>query len=133
MREKDHYIFPAIMFNDNDFIGVEFPDLPGCLTFGENVDEALRMAKDALGGHLLTMEDIKRPIPQPTPFDKVKFKKGQTIMLVDVYLSLLREDEKNKAVRKTVTLPNWLNIAAMNAKINFSNVLQEALKSRLGL
>jgi len=133
MRKNDHYIFPAILFNDDNFIGVEFPDLPGCVTFGKDVDEALQMAKDALGGHLLTMEDVERPIPQSTPFDKVKSKKGQTVVLVDVYLSLLRDEEKNKAVKKTVTLPNWLNIAATNANINFSNALQEALKSRLGL
>ena len=133
MRRDDHYIFPAILFNDDDFIGVEFPDLAGCVTFGNDVDEALRRAKDALGGHLLTMEDMNRPIPSPTPLDKISSKKGRIAVLVDVYLSLLREEEKNKAVKKTVTLPNWLNIAASNANVNFSNVLQEALKSRLGL
>ena len=100
MSKDDHHIFPAILFNDNNFIGVEFPDLPGCVTFGENVDEALQMAKDALSGHLLTMKDINCPIPEPTPFDKVKSETGQTIVLVDVYLSLVLDElEAAKADR----------------------------------
>jgi predicted RNase H-like HicB family nuclease len=133
MNKNDHYVFPAILYKDDNVTGVEFPDLPGCLTFGNNTSEALIMAKDALGGHLLTMEDINESIPLPTPFDEIKTKEGQAVFLVDVYLSILRDEEKNKSVKKTVTLPNWLNIAALNANVNFSSILQEALKSRLGL
>jgi predicted RNase H-like HicB family nuclease len=133
MEKRDHYIFPAIFYNDENAISVVFPDLPGCLTFGNDMDEAVRMAKDALGGHLLTIEDTKEPIPEPTPFNRVKTQAGQAVFLVDAYLSILRDEERNKSVKKTVTLPNWLNITAMNANINFSSVLQEALKQRLGL
>jgi predicted RNase H-like HicB family nuclease len=133
MNKNGHYIFPAILYKDDNAIGVEFPDLSGCLTCGSDTNEALVMAKDALGGYLLTMEDIKEPIPNPTPFNEVKAQEGQAIFLVDVYLSILRDEDKNKSVKKTVTLPNWLNIAALNANVNFSSILQEALKSRLGL
>ncbi|MDR3075808.1 MAG: type II toxin-antitoxin system HicB family antitoxin [Synergistaceae bacterium] len=133
MAANDHYIFPAVFYNDEGAISVEFPDLPGCLTFGDDMNDAVSMAKDALGGYLLTMQDIHGTIPQPTPFNEVKLHEGQAVFLVEVYLSILRDEEKNKSVKKTVTLPNWLNVAAMDANVNFSSVLQEALRSRLGV
>jgi predicted RNase H-like HicB family nuclease len=133
MEKNGHYIFPAIFYKDENAIGVEFPDLPGCVTFGDDMNDAVKMAKEAMGGYLLTLEDIKKAIPKPTPLSEVETQKGQAVFLVEVYLSVLRDEERNKSVKKTVTLPNWLNIAAMNADVNFSSVLQEALKERLSL
>jgi predicted RNase H-like HicB family nuclease len=133
VNKKDHYIFPSIFFEDGGFIGVRFPDLPGCNTFGKNETEALRMARDALGGHLLCMGDTKEPIPVPTPFSQIKAGNGEAIVFVEVWLSVLRDEEKNKAVNKTITLPNWLNKKAIEAQINFSSTLQDALRQKLGL
>ena len=133
MKKKDRYVFPAILFQDEDEIGVRFPDLPGCVTSGDDTDDAIVQAKEALEGHLLTIEDIGESIPVPTPFYKVETGKGEAVVLVEVHLSLVREEEANKAVNKTVTLPNWMNIAAAEAGINFSSTLQEAIKEKLGV
>ena len=132
-NKKDHYIFSAIFFNDDGYVGVRFPDLPGCNTFGKDENEALLMARDALGGHLLCMDDDCDVIPAPTPFSKVKLEQGETIVLIEVWLSIIRDGEKNKAVKKTVTLPNWLNKKAIEAQVNFSSALQEALRQKLGI
>lgn len=133
MKKKDRCVFPVVFYQDEDKIGVRFPDLPGCVTQGDDMNDALAMAKDALEGHLLALEDIGQSIPEPTPFYAVKAKKGEAILLVEVRLSVIREKEANKSVDKTVTLPNWMNIAAMDAGINFSNTLQEAIKEKLGV
>ena len=132
-NKKDHYIFPAIFFDDDGYVGVRFPNLPGCNTFGKDENEALSMARDALGGHLLCMDDGGEDFPTPTPFSQVKLEQGESIVLIEVWLSIIRDVEKNKAVKKTVTLPNWLNKKAIEAQVNFSSALQEALKHKLGV
>lgn len=133
MKKNDRRIFPAILFLDDDKVGVRFPDLPGCVTQGDDMNDAFAMAKDALEGHLLSMEDIGQSIPEPTPFYAVKAKKGEAIILVEVHLDIIREEEANKAVNKTVTLPSWMNVAAAEAGINFSSTLQEAIREKLGV
>lgn len=133
MRGRDNLVFPAVFFKDENYIGVKFPDLPGCNTFGENEIEALRMARDALGGHLLCMEEIGNAIPSPTPFDEITLAHGESVVLVEVWLSILRDEERNKAIKKTITIPNWLNRKAIEAQVNFSWLMQEALRQRLGV
>lgn len=133
MKKRDRYIFAARFFRDEDKIGVRFPDLPGCITQGDDVEDAFAMAKEALEGCLLTMEDIGQPIPEPTPFYDLEMEPGDMVCPIEVRLSLIREEEANRAVSKTVTLPNWMNVAAMNAGINFSSTLQEAIKEKLGV
>lgn len=135
MQQKkiDRRVYPAIFYRDGKYIGVRFPDLPGCLTFGNDAQDAMDMAREALGGYLLTQEDHSVPIPAPTPFEKIKAEAGEIVAWVEAYPSLLREEERNRVVKKTVTLPSWLNAKAQEASVNFSSVLQEALKQRLGL
>lgn len=133
MKKQDHYIFPAIFYPDEKYIGVKFPDLPGCLTFGEDLENALAMAREALGGYLLSVEDANEPIPEPTPFASITTKQGESVVLIEVWMSVIRDDERDKAVKKTITIPNWLNLKAMEAQVNFSGVMQEALREKLGV
>lgn len=79
------------------------------------------------------MEQDKDDIPEPTPLDKIDIKKGQIPLLVSVYMPLVRAKVKNISVNKTVTLPSWLNCVAESEGINFSQVLQKALKETLHL
>ena len=131
--KTDRYVFPAIFFRDENTVGVRFPDLPGCNTCGDDQEDALTMARDALGGHLLCLEDLGEAIPTPTPFDKIRTKKNEVVALIEVRLSILREEDRKRAVNKTVTVPAWLNQMAMDAHINFSSTLQEALRQKLGV
>ena len=128
---KDRYTYPAIFHYADDGISVEFPDLPGCLTCGKDELEALRMAEDALAGHILTIEEQGWAVPDPTPVRKIRAGEGQSIVLVAADMPLVREAARNRAVKKTLTIPQWLDELAREKDVNFSLVLQEALKERL--
>ena len=130
---KDRYIYPAVFHYDDDGISVSFPDLPGCLTFGDTTEEALRMAKDAMGLWLYDTEVCGDPLPAPSDLRGISLEDGEALVLVDVFMPLFRPRVKDRAVKKTLTIPAWLNQAAEQAHVNFSQVLQEALKARLGV
>jgi predicted RNase H-like HicB family nuclease len=130
----DKYIFPAIFDPDVDGgYTITFPDLPGCITEGDNLDEALYMAKDALELYLYSLEENEEHIPSPTPPEKIKVPKGAFLNLIEVYMQPVRDEMANKSINKTLTIPRWLNDAAEKANINFSHVLQYALKEKLGI
>ena len=129
--KKDNYIFPAILDYADDGISIYFPDLKGCNSCADTDEEALYMAKDALRGWLLVSEEFGDEIPEPTPLKDIKLESNQRALLVDVHLALYRNAYKNRSVKKTLTIPEWLNEIAEKENINFSFVLQEALKQKL--
>ncbi len=131
--KKDRYIYSAIFEFNDDGISVEFPDLPGCLTCGDTIEEATQNAKEALGLHLYGMEQDEDDIPKPTPVTKIKPKPNQVVMLVEVWMPVFRDAIENKAVKKTLTIPKWLDDLAQQHKVNFSHLLQDALKEYLGI
>ena len=131
--KKDTYIYPAIFDYADDGISIEFPDLPGCLSCADTDEEALYMAKDAMRGWILASEDSNEEIPEPTPLKEIMLESNQRAVLVDVCLAMYREAHKNRAVKKTLTIPAWLNEIAEKERINFSFVLQNALKQQLHL
>ncbi|MEZ0536956.1 type II toxin-antitoxin system HicB family antitoxin [Caldicellulosiruptoraceae bacterium PP1] len=131
---QDKYIFPAIFEpGENGGYFITFPDLPGCITEGKTLEEALYMAKDALELHIYGLEEDEEEIPSPTPPEKINVPKGSFIVPIVVYMPPIREEMANKSVNKTVTLPRWLNKAAEEANINFSQLLQQAIKAQLGI
>ncbi|PLZ81028.1 type II toxin-antitoxin system HicB family antitoxin [Fischerella thermalis] len=83
---KDNYQFPAIFHLDKDGVFVEFPDLPGCITCGDTIGEALKMAEDALGLNLYGLEQDGEPIPEPTPLENIEIKRKQKAYVIDVFL-----------------------------------------------
>ncbi|ALB46229.1 type II toxin-antitoxin system HicB family antitoxin [Clostridium beijerinckii] len=131
--KKDYYVYPAIFSYANDGISIEFPDLPGCLPCADTTEEAVSNAKEAMGLHLFGMEEDNDPIPEPTPITKIKIESNQVLMLIEVFMPMIREAIQNEAVKKTLTIPRWLNVIAEANKINFSQVLQAALKERLNI
>lgn len=133
MLKKDFYIFPAVLSFDKDGISVEFPDLPGCLTCGDSTEEAINRAKEALGLHLYSMEEDNEFIPHPTDIKNLDLNKDQIPVLIDVIMPIYRKAIENQAVKKTLTIPQWLNKEAMKHDVNFSQILQDALKDYLGL
>lgn len=128
---KDEYIYPAIVYFDNDGISIEFPDLPGCLSCAENENEILKCAKEALGVHLYGIEQDNDVIPEPSSIKDIKPDENGVIMLVDVFMPTVRDRIRNHFIRKTLSIPYWLNIAAEQQGVNFSGVLQNALKEYL--
>ncbi|ACD23149.1 HicB family protein [Clostridium botulinum] len=133
MNAKDMYVFPAIFTYDNDGISIEFPDLPGCLSCADTTDEAIKMAKEALALHLYGMEEDNESIPKDTPINNLTLLENQIPMLIEVYMPLYRTAIENQSIKKTLTIPQWLNKLAEKNEINFSQILQAALKEQLGI
>ncbi|MBQ3645100.1 MAG: type II toxin-antitoxin system HicB family antitoxin [Synergistaceae bacterium] len=136
MQKQDKYIYPAVFsFYDDDKIGITFPDLPGCVSCGDDIPDAMHMATDALGLHLLGMEDDGDEIPAPSDVFEIKkqLKPNQILTLIEVFMPRIRDSVNNKAVNKTVTLPQWLISAGREENINFSQTLQDALMEKLGI
>lgn len=131
--DKKYYSFPAFFYYDNDGISIEFPDLPGCLPCADNSEEAFQNAKEALGLHLFGMELDGEHIPEPTPIAHLQPEAGGVIAMVEVFMPSVRDRMNHKVVKKTLTIPAWLNRAAEAEGVNFSQVLQDGLKSYLQL
>lgn len=133
MKKDDIYIYPSIFSFDNDGISVEFPDLEGCFTCGDTTQEAITNAKEAMGLHLFGMEEDNETIPTPTDIKDIKLEDNQSIVLIEVYMPIIREAINNQSVKKTLTIPRWLNNLAEKNNINFSQLLQSALKDILNV
>lgn len=129
----NQYVYPAFFYFDEDGISIEFPDLPGCLPCAHDAETAFRRAKEAMGLHLFGMEQDGEPIPAPTPVQELHPDPGALAVMVDVFMPPIRERVNNRVVKKTLTIPSWLNQEAEHAGVNFSQVLQEGLKQRLGV
>ena len=107
--------------------------MPGCFTFGDTMADAIEMAQDAMGMWLADCEDRHLPVPAARTLSDVAAPKGATVSLVVADTDKWRRQFDNKAVKKTLTIPAWLNKKAEDARINFSQLLQEALCMRLGM
>ena len=124
------YTYPVIFEYDDNKIGVRVPDISGCFTFGETITEAIEMAEDAIAMMLAHYEDHRQQIPKPSDISKIKIKNG-FVNYVIADTDAWRKQFSEKSVKKTVTIPAWLNYKAEEAGVNFSQELQNALKQRL--
>ena len=106
---KDIYVYPSIFTFDDDGISVEFPDLPGCLTCGCTTEEAINRAKEAMGLHLYGIEVDSEEIPSPCDIKTIKCENNQVLMLIEIYMPIYRDAINNQSVKKTLTIPRWLN------------------------
>lgn len=130
-RKADRYFYPAVFaYEPDQEISVVFPDLD-CATSGENEDDALLSARELLGCVLCGLEEDGEEIPRPTPLCDVYVEDNERAVLIDVYMPSVRERNNSRSVNRTVTLPAWLNAAALEKNINFSQVLQEALIQKI--
>lgn len=131
MKKVERYFYPAIFtYEEGQEISVDFPDLQ-CATSGVNEDDALLSARELLGCVLNGLEQDGEEIPAPTPLCKVETQENERVVLIDVYMPSIRMANVNRSVNRTVTLPAWLNAAALEQNINFSQTLQDALKKQL--
>ncbi len=123
------YAYPAILtFDKEDNIYyVNFPDIENCFTDGKSLAEALEMGEDALTLMLCQMEDDEAEIPAPSDVKAITPKENETVSLIFADTTEYRRIWDNKAVKKTLSVPNWLNVKAERLGINFSYVLQQAL------
>jgi len=124
--------YPIVLERCKDGSGylVYIPDFNNN-TFGETTAEAMAMARDAISAVGLSKQDHNEDIPAPSALEAIKCKEDDIKTLVDVDFDAYRRMLDNRSVKKNCTIPSWLNEKAEAANINFSAVLQEALKQRL--
>lgn len=133
MKKPERYFYPAVFtYEPGQEIAVVFPDLD-VATSGTDEDNALLSARELLGITMQGLEEDGEEIPSPTPLPNVEVQENERVVLVDVYMPSVRMAHVNRSISRTVTLPAWLNSAALERGVNFSQVLQDALKRQLGL
>lgn len=131
MKKAERYFYPAVFgYEDGKEISVFFPDLD-VATSGENEQDALISARELLGITMFGLEEDGEPIPEPSQLSNLQTTGNERAVLIDVYMPSIRMANVNKAVNRTITLPEWLNAAALERNINFSQILQEALEQKL--
>lgn len=127
------YVYPAVFTQeDNGQYSVVFRDLEGCYTCGDSMEQAMEMAEDVLALVLYGYEAEGKAIPRPSSRESIEVQEGEFINDIRCDTLAYRKMYNNKSVRKNVTLPEWLNEEAEALKINFSQVLQEALLQKIG-
>ncbi|HAG08365.1 MAG: Phage-related protein [Desulfotomaculum sp. 46_296] len=127
------YIYPAIFTLEENTYNVAVPDLPGCFTCGETLIDAIDMVRDAISMWLCDAENKNEPIPEPSDPKIIVYESNSFISLIDADTTEYRRENDNRAVKKTLSIPSWLNAKAEKAGVNFSQILQDALKSRLDI
>lgn len=128
------YVYPAIFTKeDNGSFSVEFPDIEGCFTCGDDLLDAIEMAEDALALMLYHYEQENRNIPSPSETIELFDEGTQFVNYIACDTIDYQKRYNNKAIKKTLTIPEWLNEAAMRKGLNFSAILQNALKRELGV
>ena len=128
------YVYPAIFSPEKEGgYSVYFPDLEGCYTCGDDLQDALFMANDVLAFVLYDYEKDGTKIPAPSKAEDVKREDGEFVNYVACDTLEYARMHDNKAVKKTLTIPNWLNTKAEKAHAPYSQILQEGLKHYLGI
>ena len=128
------YVYPAIFTpEDEGGYSVLFPDLEGCYTQGDDLSDALEMAKDVLELTLYDYETEKKSIPEPSELKSVKHGENEIVSLISGDTVTYRKMYNTKAVKKTLTIPEWLNTQAEEANAPYSQILQQGLKTYLGI
>jgi antitoxin HicB len=123
------YHYPAFFRDEARGFSVSFPDLPGCHTQGNDLEEAFEMAEDALTLYLYHLEETG--IRLPAASDIKEMPEGTTVYVISADTLEYREIFDNMAVKKTLTIPSWMNKAAEKQGVNFSQLLQSAIKKQL--
>ena len=134
-------VYPACFFKDETGYSVVFPDLNWLATNGRTESEALNMAVDCLAGYLFLLKKDGEKAPEPSTIGDVSLEaiaknldadtNGAFVNMVSVDVDEYAKTHFEKSVRKTLTIPEWLNAAAIEKKINFSQTLQEALLAKI--
>jgi len=126
------YVYPAVFTHEAEGgYSITFPDLPDCATSAETLEEGIEMAADALCLMLHDMEEGGAVPPEPSDVRSIVCAENQLVTLIRCDTIEYRKFFDNRAVKKTLTIPAWLNTMAERQGVNFSMILQNALKAEL--
>lgn len=124
--------YPAVFHKEESGYWISFPDFPECFTEGDDMQQAYERAVDALGLAIASRKEEKEEIPNPTEVTKLKEEEGM-VVIIGFDMIAYQKKHNARAVKKTLSIPEWLNEEAMEMGINFSQVLQEALLNKLNM
>ena len=122
------FVYPAVFHtNEDGSFTITYPDLPGCISEGNSLGNAMYMAQAALTQWIEYLMDKKEPIPTASDLKSIK-------TMPDEFVTLIRADIRDKrAVKRTVSIPQWMDDQVTESGLSLSRVLQDALKKRLNL
>lgn len=121
----NEYVYPAIFHtNEDNTYTILFPDLPGCISEGKSLVDAMKMAENALTQWIEYLNDAKEEIPTPSDLKSIELENNEFASLIHA------EVKDNRAVKRTVSIPKWMDDKVAEAGLSLSKVLQEALKKR---
>jgi len=131
---KDRYVYPAVIsFSESDEVYyINFPDISNAFTFAENEEEIMESAKEVLELCIYDLEEQGQNVPSPTSISNI-LKENVSVIMVEVWMPVVRDKFRNKSVKKTLTIPKWLNDIAEEYNVNFSQLLQAAIKNYIGI
>ena len=133
----NYYRYMAIFTYEEDGVHVVFPDLPGGVTVGKDEEEAARLAREVLALHLYGMEEDGEEIPQPSSLrvlaEQEDLQDNEAFLLVESFMPAFREMQRTRCVKKTLSIPYWMNAEAERIGVNFSQTLQNALEEKIAL
>lgn len=125
--------YPAIFHTaEEGGFWITFPDFPECITEGDDMEDAYQMAVDAVGFAINERERMKESIPDASSPENIVVEDG-VIVIVEFDMMEYKRRHCSRAVKKTLSIPEWMNEAAIKAGVNFSQVLQEALMAKLNM
>lgn len=127
------YVYPAVFAEESCGYSICFPDLENCFTSAETLGEGIKMANDVLCLTLYEMEQAGEAIPAPSSIRDIQVQPNEFVNFIPCDTVEYRKFFDNKAVKKTLSIPSWLNDMAERAGVNFSATLQTALKQQLDI
>lgn len=122
--------YPAVFHEEDGSVWAEFPDLEGCQTYGDTIEECVKEANEALGLYAESLIERGMKLPRPTKIRDINIDDENSFVMA-VYCDLNNYMKDSKAVKKTLTIPQWLNDRAVKSNINFSETLQNALIEKI--
>lgn len=130
---ENKLFYPAVFEEDENSFTITFPDLPDAISQGDNWEHAYEMAVEVLGLSIISREEEGIELPKASKVGEIQTEPGQTLVVVEFDMLAYKKKYSSRSVKKTLTLPEWINEEAIAAGINFSKVLQEALMLKLNL
>lgn len=130
---KDNYSYPMIFSYSSDGIDIKAQDFEECFTFVEGEKDALENAMDILALTIIDYESENKKLPSPTCVSKIKLESNEKLVYVNVWIPYFKSRIKETYVKKTLTIPTWLDFLAKKSNINFSSTLVKALKRELNI
>ena len=132
-KNLEKIFYPVIFHIEENGYSTFVPDLDGCFSQGDDMSQAVAMTQEAIGLMLEEYLEKSEELPKPSKIEKIKKDKNDFVVMVEFDPVKYLEQNSNKAVKKTLTIPNWLNVIAEKNKINFSQILQKAIRQELNI